>query len=148
MELVSLDSTKKTPEVLLDPDGKIRIGGRSIPEDASKFYEFILNWVLEYLNNPRDTTTVDIELEYFNSGSAKYVMQILRELSELVSDGRKLNTATLDKTASTPDDVPDVDVETMCKQADTWVDEGQVSTTRPPCAVNARTIASTRSAPS
>ncbi len=90
MELVSLDSTKKTPEVLLDPDGKIRIGGRSIPEDASKFYDFILTWVLEYVNTPKDLTTVDIELEYFNSGSAKFVMQILRELSELVTNGRDL----------------------------------------------------------
>ena len=90
MELVSLDSTKKTPEVLLDPEGKIRIGGRSIPEDASKFYDFILNWVLEYVESPRDNTTVDIELEYFNSGSAKYVMQILRELSELHSSNRDL----------------------------------------------------------
>jgi cytoskeletal protein CcmA (bactofilin family) len=52
--------------------------------------------------------------------------------SIVTTDGRKLSTATLDKTASTPDDVPDVDVETMCKQADTWVDEGQVSTTREP----------------
>ena len=90
MELVSLDSTKKTPQVLLDPEGKIRIGGRSIPEDASKFYDFILNWVMEYLENPKDKTTVDIELEYFNSGSAKYVMQILRELSELHTKNKDL----------------------------------------------------------
>ena len=90
MELVSLDSTKKTPEVLLDPEGKIRIGGRSIPEDASKFFDPLLNWVLEYINSPRDNTVVDIELEYFNSGSAKYVMQILRELSEVMTDGKDL----------------------------------------------------------
>ena len=90
MELVSLDSTKKTPEVLLDPEGKIRIGGRSIPEDASKFYDFILNWVLEYVASPKDSTRVDIELEYFNSGSAKYVMQILRELSELHASSKDL----------------------------------------------------------
>jgi len=90
MELVSLDSTKKTPEVLLDPEGKIRIGGRSIPEDASKFYDFILNWVLEYVTSPKDSTRVDIELEYFNSGSAKYVMQILRELSELHTSSKDL----------------------------------------------------------
>ena len=90
MELISLDSTKKTPEVLLDPEGKIRIGGRSIPEDASKFYDFILNWVLEYVASPKDSTRVDIELEYFNSGSAKYVMQILRELSELHASSKDL----------------------------------------------------------
>ena len=90
MDLVSLESTKKTPNVLLDPSGRIRIGGRSIPEDASKFYDNILNWVLDYCHTPSDTTVVDIELEYFNSGSAKFVMQILRELSELLADGREL----------------------------------------------------------
>jgi hypothetical protein len=90
MELVSLESTKKTPNVLLDPSGRIRIGGRSIPEDASKFYDNILNWVLDYCHTPSDSTVVDIELEYFNSGSAKFVMQILRELSELLAEGRDL----------------------------------------------------------
>ncbi len=90
MELVSLESTKKTPNVLLDPSGRIRIGGRSIPEDASKFYDNILNWVLDYCHTPSDSTVVDIELEYFNSGSAKFVMQILRELSELLTEGKDL----------------------------------------------------------
>jgi len=90
MELVSLESTKKTPNVLLDPSGRIRIGGRSIPEDASKFYDNILNWVLDYCHTPSDSTVVDIELEYFNSGSAKFVMQILRELSELLAEGKDL----------------------------------------------------------
>ena len=90
MELVTLESTKKTPNVLLDPSGRIRIGGRSIPEDASKFYDNILNWVLDYCHTPSDSTVVDIELEYFNSGSAKFVMQILRELSELLTEGRDL----------------------------------------------------------
>ncbi len=90
MELVTLESTKKTPNVLLDPSGRIRIGGRSIPEDASKFYDNILNWVLDYCHTPSDSTVVDIELEYFNSGSAKFVMQILRELSELLTEGREL----------------------------------------------------------
>ena len=90
MEIVSLESTKKTPMVLLDPAGKIRISGRSIPEDASKFYDAILHWVLDYISSPRDNTVVDIELEYFNSGSAKFVMQILRELSELIHNGKDL----------------------------------------------------------
>lgn len=90
METLTLESTKKTPMVLLDPAGKIRIGGRSIPEDASKFFDGILIWILEYVGSPKDITTVDIELEYFNSGSAKFVMQILRELSELIHAGKEL----------------------------------------------------------
>ena len=90
METINLESTKKTPMVLLDPSGKLRLGGRSIPEDASKFFDGILNWILDYVNAPQDSTVIDIELEYFNSGSAKYVMQILRELSELIHNGKEL----------------------------------------------------------
>jgi hypothetical protein len=90
METVTIESTKKTPKVILDPAGKIRISGRSIPEDASKFFDSILNWVMEYLNQPSDSTVIDVELEYFNSGSAKFVMQILRELSELLHKGKEL----------------------------------------------------------
>ncbi len=90
MELVTIEGTKKTPDVRLDPEGKIKLGGRSIPEDASKFFEEVLDWVVAYCSSPKDTTTIDIELEYFNSGSAKYVMQILRELSELISGNRKV----------------------------------------------------------
>ena len=90
METINLESTKKTPMVLLDPSGKLRLGGRSIPEDASKFFDGILNWILDYVNAPQDSTVIDIELEYFNSGSAKFVMQILRELSELIHNGKEL----------------------------------------------------------
>ena len=91
MEIVNLEGTKKTPAVTLDPSGKIKLGGRSIPEDPSKFYEDILAWIMQYCASPKDTTKVEIELEYFNSGSAKYVMQILRELSEITqNDGKEL----------------------------------------------------------
>ena len=90
MELVTLEGTKKTPEVMLDPAGRIKLGGRSIPEDASKFFSAILAWVVEYAASPRETTKVDIALEYFNSGSAKYVMQILRELCEIKINGKEL----------------------------------------------------------
>lgn len=90
MELVTLEGTKKTPEVTLDPAGKIKLGGRSIPEDASKFFNAILAWVVEYASFPKDSTKVDIALEYFNSGSAKYVMQILRELSEIKMNEKEL----------------------------------------------------------
>ncbi len=90
MELVTLEGTRKTPDVTLDPAGKIKLGGRSIPEDASKFFSAIIAWVVEYASSPKDTTRVDIALEYFNSGSAKYVMQILRELSEIKLNGKEL----------------------------------------------------------
>jgi hypothetical protein len=90
MEPLTIEGTRKTPMVMLNPDGKIKISGRSIPEDASEFFDVILTWVLGYVNSPKELTTIDVELEYFNSGSAKFVMQILRELSEVIHAGKEL----------------------------------------------------------
>jgi hypothetical protein len=90
MDNLLLESTKKTPEIAFYADGKIRISGRSIPEDASKFYDDLFEWVYFYSQNPPESTTVDIELEYFNSGSSKALLHILRALAEIVRIGRKL----------------------------------------------------------
>jgi hypothetical protein len=90
MHSLLIESTKKTPEVAFNADGRFRISGRSIPEDASKFYDDIFEWVYYYTQNPAESTTVDIELEYFNSGSSKALLHILRALAEINRKGLKL----------------------------------------------------------
>ena len=45
MDKLEFQPTQKTPYVLLDPHGKIKFKGRSIPEDVSLFYEDILDWI-------------------------------------------------------------------------------------------------------
>ncbi len=90
MENLLIESTKKTPEVSFNADGKIRISGRSIPEDATKFYDDLYEWIYYFCQEPPESTTVDIELEYFNSGSSKALLHILRALKEVVNKGNKL----------------------------------------------------------
>ena len=90
MDNLVIESTKKTPEVSFNADGRIRISGRSIPEDASKFYDDLFEWVKYFCQDPPHSTTVDIELEYFNSGSSKALLHLLRTLKEVVNRGNKL----------------------------------------------------------
>jgi hypothetical protein len=90
MENLLIESTKKTPDVAFNVDGRMRISGRSIPEDASKFYDDLFEWVYLYGQNPPESTTIDIELEYFNSGSSKALLHILRALTEIIKKGNKL----------------------------------------------------------
>lgn len=82
MEPIYIDGTNRTPFVSLDPSGKFKIRGRSIHENPSKFFDPIIDWVTAYLREPRETTVFDIELEYFNSGSSRYILDILRLLME------------------------------------------------------------------
>ena len=92
MDNLLISSTKKTPEVQFNADGRLKISGRSIPEDPAKFYDELFEWVYYYCQEPSDSTTVDIELEYFNSGSSKALLHILRALVDVnKKDGKHLS---------------------------------------------------------
>lgn len=90
MERVVIESTKKTPNIVLDPEGLIKMSGRSIHEDPAKFFDPLVYWIQGYCSNPKEVTTVEIQLEYFNSGSAKYILSILQILTGLTAKGLKL----------------------------------------------------------
>jgi hypothetical protein len=90
MENLVIEGTRKTPDVKFSPSGKLELKGRSIPEDPSKFYNSLYVWVTEYCGRPQDNTILDINLEYFNSGSSKSILHMLRELALLPKNGYKL----------------------------------------------------------
>ncbi|MFN8208039.1 MAG: DUF1987 domain-containing protein [Bacteroidales bacterium] len=91
MEDLIISGTKRTPEVNFRRDGHMRLAGRSIPEDPTKFYDALYIWVYEYCQNPPENTHIDIELEYFNSGSSRSVLHIMRELADLRNKGKNVS---------------------------------------------------------
>jgi hypothetical protein len=91
MDNLLIESTKKTPEISFACDGRLKISGRSIPEDPSKFYDQLFEWTFFYCQEPSEVTTIDIELEYLNSGSSKAILHILRALVDISKKNRKLS---------------------------------------------------------
>ncbi|MFP4620458.1 MAG: DUF1987 domain-containing protein [Bacteroidales bacterium] len=83
MESLSIEGTNKTPSVKLDPSGVIEIKGRSIPENSIEFYRPIVEWLDEYAKNPNKETTVNVQLEYFNTSSSKCILDIFKKLESL-----------------------------------------------------------------
>ena len=89
MELSTLfvEPTSKTPQIDLNPiTGELILSGRSIPENAAKTYESILNWVTEYAKRPRITTNLRFNLEYFNTSSSIWLAKIVRALCNIESN--------------------------------------------------------------
>lgn len=84
MELGIL-ATPKTPFVMLKPNGKFMIMGRSIPEDGSLFYETIMDWIEEYEKIPASRTILTLELEFLNDISSKYLLRIIKILNRACS---------------------------------------------------------------
>jgi len=77
MKDLVIKETEKTPSVALSTNGVLKIEGRSIPEDAAKFFKPLLDWTKEFTSNE---IRVDIKLEYFNTSSSKFILEMLRLL--------------------------------------------------------------------
>lgn len=83
-------STNHTPEVILNPEGIIKIRGRSMIRTLTEFYTPIENWIDLYICNPADLTCVDFYLEYFNSTDSAIFISILRKIAYVKLKNKKL----------------------------------------------------------
>lgn len=81
-------ATADKPQVILDPKNNIfEFSGRSFPADAKLFYQPILNWLEDYAKNPNPETLVIMRMDYFNSSSAKRILEVILILSEIYKAG-------------------------------------------------------------
>ena len=82
MKNLELEGTKTTAEVNLNAGtGELKFSGRSIPEDPGTFFNRILEWIEEYYQHGEKGATAEFNLEYVNSGSSKYFLEIIRMLN-------------------------------------------------------------------
>jgi hypothetical protein len=91
MDDISLKKTFNSPRIeFIAATGDLNIEGRSIPEDPGEFFERLIDWLNEYFIDPVEETVMNIKLEYINSGSSKYMLELLRILKENHAKGRKV----------------------------------------------------------
>ena len=84
---MKIEGTGNTPSVRIE-NGIFEIKGRSIPEDTHDFYSPIVHIIQEYLKNPHENTVLQFHLEYINSGSKKYITNILSYFNEFYLRGK------------------------------------------------------------
>ncbi len=78
---IYIEPTNKTPQIDLNQlTGELIFSGKSIPENAADLYEKILKWITEYAVNPRHTTNLRLNLEYFNTASSIWLAKIVKVL--------------------------------------------------------------------
>lgn len=75
------DPTTKTPHINFDPEtGEFLLEGRSIPENSLEYYRPLVEWLENYLKNPKPSTILTVNLEYFNTSTSKCLVEIFRKL--------------------------------------------------------------------
>ena len=92
MDKLVLDETPKTPKTFFDhQNGKLQLTGRSIPENAYGFYYPLLEWCDEYAKNPAEQTHFVLNISYFNSSSAEFLLDIFKKLEDLYQRGKAVH---------------------------------------------------------
>lgn len=86
---MNIEGTSSTPSIHIEP-GRIQIKGRSIPEDSFAFYKPVLQAIHEYFKNTEVKTEMLFHLEYINSGSKKFISNILGICNDYYQKGRDI----------------------------------------------------------
>lgn len=100
MQSIKIEHTEDSPLVILDHENNIfEISGESRPENAGIFYEPILKWLNDYKNylfwlkenyQAEPKVIFKFSLEYFNSTSAKFLLDVLCVLSVIKKEGANI----------------------------------------------------------
>lgn len=86
-----INEKEDTPRVLLDQQNELfEISGCSFPEDGTRFYSDVINWITDYIKEPCEETKFFFNLDYFNSTSVKQLLEILLKLEEITVSGKKI----------------------------------------------------------
>lgn len=87
---VYIPSTKYTPEVILLPEGTIKIKGRGLTVNKIDIPDQIIEWIEAYILDPAESTTIEICFEYLNSFSSTILVSIIKRISLIMLKGKKL----------------------------------------------------------
>jgi hypothetical protein len=89
-KFVIQEELKNCPGIAFYPDNnKLELVGRSIPENPELIFRRLEEWLTSHFekNNALD---VSIQLEYINSGSSKYLYEILKRLTSYGKSGKSV----------------------------------------------------------
>src|SRR5579871_4728367 len=88
---IKREPTDRSPAVDFDfAHGHFTMSGESYPEDAAGFFGPLLQGMREFVGSGDTPAQVDIEMAYFNSSSAKALMNLFQLLEQAAAAGRKV----------------------------------------------------------
>ena len=97
MKSLIIEETQATPRVILDLlNNNYEFKGCSRPENVREFYLPIIEWLKEYNENIDDSLIAKhkdnqlvfkFKLDYFNSSSAKFILDILILINKIYENG-------------------------------------------------------------
>lgn len=84
------EKTGSTPYILVDEEKNyMQFKGESFHENVIEFYGEIDEWLGKYMQSDFEIFTFDCELRYFNSSTAKLLLNMLLSMDNIIEDTDK-----------------------------------------------------------
>lgn len=91
MDALVIEPKNKTPKINFDPAvGLMEITGISCAENSVEFYKPIIEWIEAYKMETQKQTIVDVNYKYFNTSSAKCILDVLERFVNLKNHGTEV----------------------------------------------------------
>jgi hypothetical protein len=91
MNNLIIERSVETPEINFNfQTGVLRVAGRAYSGDITKYYKQMSAWLEEYLKEPQDTTTIELQLDYYNSVFIKLLFYFFDRSKEVLQKNKKL----------------------------------------------------------
>ena len=88
MEDINIVGQEDTPTIVLDKAaGTLVFSGTSAPEDATMFFQPIIDWLAQYPSDPLQDITFIFRMQYFNSATSTILFRIVCMIDDIKSKG-------------------------------------------------------------
>lgn len=84
IDTIYREATDKTPQIKGDLNlGTFSMSGRSLSENTEEFYTPVIEWLSEFCANVKVDTHVNFEIEYFNTSTSMFILELLNKFKRL-----------------------------------------------------------------
>ncbi len=101
MDIYNIEGTANTPKIVLDHrNHTLDFSGESRPDNVREFFEPVYKWLNDYKNylfflckeyGKQVTTTVNFNMEYFNSSTVRVFNEVLTELKKVSTENKDVS---------------------------------------------------------
>jgi len=88
---LEVQKTGSTPYVLIDEEnGYLKFEGESYHENVVVFFKDVSDWLNNFLSSDFGAFTFECALKYFNSSTAKLLLNMLMDMDDAAANGNKV----------------------------------------------------------
>ena len=85
---LSIEATEKTPKVEFNNvSNELLLEGICIPELTHEFFKPVINFIRQAEENSLAQFTLTVKLHFFNTGSARYILELMKTVQKLKQKG-------------------------------------------------------------